>query len=918
MSDIEKDPFATEMQEDKPSTGRFRILRYHARGGLGQIAIALDQEFNREIALKSIREEYSNSELHQEKFDLEARVTGALEHPGIVPVYAFGRDEAGKLFYAMRFIRGEEFASKIKAFHFDVRNGNEHANGPGLRFLIRKLIDVCHAVSYAHSRGIVHRDLKPANIMLGPYGETLVVDWGLAKPLGSVPDSTSGLRRSETKPIAKQWEHPVSKSNSSETQVGQVIGTIVYAPPEQLTGQISEIDHRSDIYSLGVILFELLIGEPPIKSMEPGISLANFMAAVIQGRVPTPRQCSTSIPKPLDAICRKAMSSGRLNRYQSVDDFRFDLERWMDGLAVSVHPESYGEKASRWMRDHLALVRAASISLLVISIVSLAAMVSIHQAKLQQESAKQEATHLLRIARETTDQLLQDTSDQLEDLPGATQIRLDLLGKVADSFKRIAAVKTSDPGLLRESASAFVGLATVQRMLDQRADAIASLENAISTFKSIPKSNTLGVDDTVSVAEAQIDLSRVMSDDANNSAARKAIDDAFQSIQNFSDSPIHVGRQRLVKGRALVHKGIMAMDAGDRLGAIEFNGHAKEVLRDSLRLVELDVKQSEWEAPLRLQLARSLINETKYLSSEDTTPSEIKSLVRSAIQQLEKIIKREPKNRDAIKTYVLALNNQAQYESDRSDFEAAAASYNSALTFAEKLQEEQNEVLEYRNLVTLALLGLGGTAIASGDTEAAKKNYDKAYNVAGDLTQLNKSSLRFRVSFALAAFHHAATLPNSEYAMKMEVLVQAAIALEMNQSKRIELLKEAGDVELMEQVQDAIEDLKLDKLIQQLRIEESEGLALRLKDFITSTTALGSPRMHYNSACKISQACQSLQSSQVLPGADLEEFANEGWRRLKDAIAGENALFDAAKEDADLEFLRRVRGEEFSKILTQQ
>ncbi len=917
MSQDECDPYATEMHEGKLHLGRFRVLRHHARGGLGQISIALDHEFKREIALKSIREEYSTSKLHQDKFNQEALVTGALEHPGVVPVYAFGRDEDGCLFYAMRFIRGEEFASKIKAFHQDVRSGVEPAMGPGQRFLIRKLIDVCHTIAYAHSRGVVHRDLKPANIMLGPYGETLVVDWGLAKPMGSIPESASQAH-SESKTSAMPLEELVSMSHGSETQVGQTIGTIVYAPPEQLIGQVSEIDHRSDIYSLGVILFELLIGEPPIKFMETNISLANFTTSVINGRVPTPKQCSSTIPKALDAICRKAMLPAQIDRYQSVDDFRMDLERWMDGLAVSVHPESFGERASRWMRDHLALVRAASVSLLVVSIVSIVAMVSINKAKLQQESAKKEATELLGIARETTDQLLQDTSNQLEDLSGATQIRLDLLEKVASSFKRIAAVKTSDPGLLRESASAFVGLATVQRMLDQRAEAIASLESAISTFKSIPKSRTLGVDDTVSVAKAQVELSRVLSDDANNSAAKNAIDEAFQSIQSFSDSPKEVGRQRLVKGMALIHKGILSMDAGNSLGAIESNGHAKEVLRDSLRLVEMDVSQAEWEGPLRLQLARSLINETKYLSSEENTASEIKSLVSSAIKQLEWIIKREPKNREAIKTYVLALNNQAQYESDRKDFDAATASYKSALTFAEKLQQEQSEVLEYRNLATLALLGLGSTAMASGDTEAAKRHYDKAYSVAGDLTQLNKSSLRFRVSFALAAFNHAATLPNSEYAKKMEVLVQAKNALEMNPAKRIELSKEAGDEGLMERVEDSIEDLKLDKLIQQLRIDEAEGLALRLKDFITSTASFPSPRMQYNSACKISQACQLLQSNQALLGLELEEFLNEGWRRLKDAISGEPAFFDEARKEEELEFLIRGKGEGFFKSRPQQ
>ena len=209
---------------------------------------------------------------------------------------------------------------------------------------------------------------------------------------------------------------------------------------------------------------------------------------------------------------------------------------------------------------------------------------------------------------------------------------------------------------------------------------------------------------------------------------------------------------------------------------------------------------------------------------------------------------------------------------------------------------------------------MGSTAIASGDTESANKHYVKAYSVAGDLTQLNKSSLRFRVSFALAAFNHAATLPNLEYVRKMGVLVQAANALEMDPRKRIELLKEAGDEELMEHVEGAIEDLNLDKLIQQLRIEESEGLSLRLKDFIISTASFQSPRMHYNSACKISQACQLIWSGQILPGTEFEEFANEGWRRLKDAISVEIALFDAAKEDPDLEFLRRAREEEFLKI----
>ncbi len=918
MSDDENDPFATKMQEGKLHLGRFRVLRQHARGGLGQIEIALDSEFQREIALKSIRDEYSGSPLHQEKFNQEAMVTGALEHPGVVPVYSFGRDGDGTPHYAMRFIRGEELSSQIKAFHASVVAGTELPLGPGLRFLIRKLIEVCHTISYAHSRGVVHRDLKPANIMLGPYGETLVVDWGLAKPLGSVPESASTVSRADSMSGTFPLDAPLSKSIGSETQVGQTIGTIVYAPPEQLVGQVSEIDHRSDIYSLGVILFEILIGEPPIKSMEPGISLANFTTAVINGRVPTPRQCSGVIPKALDAICRNAMLPVRKDRYQSVDAFRLDLERWMDGLAVSVHPESFRERTSRWMREHMAIVRAAAGSLLVISIVSIVAMVNIHNAKILQESAKQDATKLLRIARETTDQLLQDTSDQLEDLPGATQIRLDLLGKAAASFEKIAAVKTNDPGLLRESASAYVGLAMVQRLLDGRADAIKNLENAIRTFKSIPKENSgLGTDsdqDTLSIAKAQVELSRVFSIDTNIVDAKRAIDEAFQTIRSFTDSPKEAAERGLVKGMAIVQKGLIALDEGDRLRAGEANQDAQKVLRDALSLVGQDATQSKFDAPLRLQYARSLINEGDRLHDE-VSGGESQSLVRNAIEQIKSIIEREPTNREAIKTYVLALNNQAQYASDKRDFESASASYKTALTFAEELQEKHSDVLEYRNLAVLANIGLGNVANDNNASENALTYYETAHNLASELMLSNRSSLRYRVSFAMAAYLHAAPLSDSE--AKKKILAQAKNALDMAPAKRTELLKEAGNKDLMTDIASTEEDIEFDASVKKLTPDETEGLGVRLREFIDSTARFQFPHSRYNAACIISRSCQNLKAKGVLTEDESKTFSSESIKRMADAISADKGLYENAKIDPDLEFLRVTKTEEFSRLAPQ-
>ncbi len=227
------DPHATR----PPSAGtptasglRFRVLRPHARGGLGQVSVALDEELRREVALKEIQERHADDPASRSRFVLEAEVTGGLEHPGIVPVYGLGTYADGRPFYAMRFIKGDSLHDAIKRFHREEAGGDEA--GPralGLRKLLGRFLDVCNAIAYAHSRGVLHRDLKPGNVMLGPYGETLVVDWGLAKVLG---------RRERTGPAGEQTLQPASASGSAPTQRGSAVGTPAYMPPEQAGGRL--------------------------------------------------------------------------------------------------------------------------------------------------------------------------------------------------------------------------------------------------------------------------------------------------------------------------------------------------------------------------------------------------------------------------------------------------------------------------------------------------------------------------------------------------------------------------------------------------------------------------------------------------------------------------------------------------------
>ncbi len=221
---------------------RFRILRPHARGGLGEVFVARDEELNRDVALKEIRDEHADNSDSRGRFLLEAEITGGLEHPGIVPVYGLGQYPDGRPYYAMRFIQGDSLKEAIAAFHSPPNaNVSDSERTLQLRKLLGRFVDVCQAVSYAHSRGVLHRDLKPGNIMLGKYGETLVVDWGLAKVQGT--DETTAAQ-------PDQLLQPTSGDGVTPTMAGSALGTPAYMPPEQAAGKLDQLGPASDVYSL--------------------------------------------------------------------------------------------------------------------------------------------------------------------------------------------------------------------------------------------------------------------------------------------------------------------------------------------------------------------------------------------------------------------------------------------------------------------------------------------------------------------------------------------------------------------------------------------------------------------------------------------------------------------------------------------
>jgi serine/threonine protein kinase len=356
---------------------RYTLTRLHAKGGIGQIWVAKDEDIGREIALKELLPEGANHPAVAARFVEEARITGQLEHPGIVPVYELVQPRDQRPFYAMRLIKGHTLADAIKAFHTKrVKRPKSEADTLDLRALLAGFVAVCNAVAYAHSRGVLHRDLKPQNVVLGDFGEVIVLDWGLAKLLHQADGPSSLL------PVAVDPE-----AAREQTLQGQVLGTPSYMPPEQAEGRLDLLAERSDVYGLGAVLYQLLTGDPPFTEKDT----QDILKKVVHEQPLQPRQRVPTTPHALEAVCLKAMAKRKQDRYATAKELAQEVERWLADEPVGVFHEPWSMRTGRWVRRHRVLV-SGTVALLVTTVVALAlSTVLIKEQRDQKEAARQQA-----------------------------------------------------------------------------------------------------------------------------------------------------------------------------------------------------------------------------------------------------------------------------------------------------------------------------------------------------------------------------------------------------------------------------------------------------------------------------------------------------------------------------------------------
>lgn len=482
-------------------TPRYEIKREFARGGMGRILLSRDLDVGRDVALKELLPELvsggtrvgtralgsaggSGNDEAGERFLREAKVTGQLEHPNIVPVYEIGERDDGSVYYTMKYVRGKTMAARLREIRKDEKLSDEQKSAERLK-LLDAFVAMCNAIAFAHSRGVIHRDIKPENVMLGDFGETMLLDWGLARVKNQKDYAV------KNRPKERNISDSLRESaDASKTQDGYIIGTPAYMPPEQGRGDQEEVDEKSDIYSLGSVLYEILAGAPPYEGPTAGLVLQAMLTSP-----PAPiADKNRFAPPELVAVCEKAMAREKKDRFKSAMEISLQVQAFREGRNLSVYQYSARELLVRYVRRRKATVAVLAIGALLL----LAGGIYAAGALIQETSLAQAARRDAIKARDTAAIALESAQRETErerELKLAQQKRRDAelreragtirsLRQTIDGMRIGALTDDARERVLRyERASANLALTAAERR--ENRVLLASLVGSISARENL-------------------------------------------------------------------------------------------------------------------------------------------------------------------------------------------------------------------------------------------------------------------------------------------------------------------------------------------------------------------------------------------------------------------------------------------------
>jgi serine/threonine-protein kinase len=738
-----------------PARERYTLSRLHATGGIGRVWLARDDRLGRDVALKELRPERAAQPAVWGRFLREASITGQLEHPGIVPIYEVSRrpDDQGP-FYTMRFVRGRTLAEAVAGYH--QQRGRGKAGPLELRELLTAFVGVCNAVAYAHSRGVLHRDLKPQNVVLGDYGEVIVLDWGLARLLGQ-PDGDADVH---LRPVAVE-------ADEGGTLQGQVLGTPAYMAPEQAEGRLDELSPATDVHGLGAILYEVLTGRAPFS----GADTTAILRQVVHESPDPPQLVVAGTPAALAAVCLKALAKKPAERYPSAKELAGEVRHWLAGEPVTAYREPWTVRAGRWVKRHRVLVTGAAAAGLM-ALVGLAVVLGLQsRANRALRAANERETARFDLAMDAIKLFHGEVSEDVllkeQQLDG---LRTKLLRGAADFYGKLEELLQgqTDPRSRAALGKAYAELGDLIDQIGSKSEALAVHQKALAVRRELAGAPQADAETRADVARSLIAVALVQDALGDTTKALATYEEARDlAVGLMADGPSDQAPALL----ALSHDGIGALLAKTGRSAEALAAYKQaQALREQLADAHPGVTQFQSD------LAESYKNIGLLLSSTGK-PDEALAAHEQARALRQKLVDANPAVTAFQRHLAGSLTNIAYLLSTTGKPAEALAAHEQARAIRKKLADGnpavtgfQNDLAASHSSIANLLSYTGKPAEALAALEQARAIRQKLADANPAVTQLqrdlagnhysigNRLSQLGRPAEALAAHEQARTL----------------------------------------------------------------------------------------------------------------------------------------------------------------
>jgi len=750
---------------------RYELLERKFSGGMGEVWLARDRELNREVLLKQVLPKLSENVRNRGRFLLEARTGAILEHPGIVPVYDIGQHPGGQLFQVMRYFRPGSLHKKIAAYHLAHPDAIDEL---AFRTLLGHFATACRAIEFAHSRGILHLDIKPQNIVTGEFGETQIIDWGLAQitdadMLEKVHEESGNLGSGSARGDSVT---PASREKSTATNVlpRGLRGTPAYAAPEQWTGDAKVLGAWTDVYGLGATLFEILASKAPFTvpspTIEEDVEIGNYH-----------REMKPWAPPALRAICRKAMAVKPGDRYATAAALADDIDRFLADEPVAAWPDPWRVRLWRFVKRHRTAVAAAGVLLATTTVALAIGNVLVARERDAKERARQEAVAQRDLAERNaamTRDVIADFIETVADdkwgsIPGTGTLRLDAVKSVVDKFPDLMAQQPDNPDLKYDAALIYRRCANLYRVLGRLDEAKPLYEQSREIMEKLVAEKAPKEHHTLGWIHHLLDEAEVIfrTDGPQPSIAtfREALEQAEGAEKAFpktSGPQWTLGRAEMDLADALVDAGNTAEGAEQAArgvthfeAAMARDGGDDEEIRHQTRLLaalaaavaanasfeagrpdrEMVEKAERWSAELAAKRASdadvnfvralALIERGRVLGLDAATAAEGERLESEAIDNLRALVAGSPDEASFRPVLTDALVDRGEKRLTEEKAAEAATLADEALAAIAPLDKPTGAVEAKRCLAQAHALR-GRAAKATGDAAAAKTHLQSA------------------------------------------------------------------------------------------------------------------------------------------------------------------------------------------------